>query len=122
MLIHCKTCKRRNINTVDKLVCGRLTFAFGSALVHPPKQSQQKHHTTKRSKHSITQNIYFHLFSIFLLLTRAVFGRPAKKLLCGERRGLQLFCGRLILALSSALVPQILSCLVCMEDSYLISA
>ena len=31
--------------------------------------------------------------------------------------GLQLVCGRPILALSSALVPQTLSCLVCVEDS-----
>ena len=31
--------------------------------------------------------------------------------------GLQLVCGRPTLALSSALVPQILSCLVCVEDS-----
>ena len=30
---------------------------------------------------------------------------------------LQLVCGRPTLALSSALVPQTLSCLVCMEDS-----
>ena len=31
--------------------------------------------------------------------------------------GLQLVCGRPTLALSSALVPQTLSCPVCMEDS-----
>ena len=31
--------------------------------------------------------------------------------------GLQLVCGRPTLALSSALVPQTLSCLVCVEDS-----
>ena len=31
--------------------------------------------------------------------------------------GLQLVCGRPTLALNSALVPQTLSCLVCMEDS-----
>ena len=31
--------------------------------------------------------------------------------------GLQLVCGRATLALSSALVPQSLSCLVCVEDS-----
>ena len=30
--------------------------------------------------------------------------------------GLQLVCGRPTLALSSALVPQTLSCLVCVED------
>ena len=36
--------------------------------------------------------------------------------------GLQLVCGRPTLALSSALVPQTLSCLVCVEDSYLINA
>ena len=43
----------------------------------------------------------------------AALGRPAMKLL-GE---LQLGCGRPTLALSSALVPQTLSCLVCVEDS-----
>ena len=42
-------------------------------------------------------------------------GRPAMKLLGGG--GLQLVCGRPTLALSSALVPQTLGCLVCMEDS-----
>ena len=31
--------------------------------------------------------------------------------------GLKLVCGRPTLALSSALVPQTLNCLVCMEDS-----
>ena len=31
--------------------------------------------------------------------------------------GLQLVCGRPTLALSSALVPQTLTCLVCVEDS-----
>ena len=31
--------------------------------------------------------------------------------------GLQLVCGRSTLALSSALIPQTLSCLVCVEDS-----
>ena len=35
--------------------------------------------------------------------------------------GLQLVSGRPTLALSSALVPQTLSCLVCVEDSLLIS-
>ena len=37
-------------------------------------------------------------------------------------RGFQLVCGRPTLALSSALVPQTLSCLVCVEDSELINA
>ena len=36
--------------------------------------------------------------------------------------GLQLVCGRPTLALRSAMVPQTLSCLVCVEDSYLINA
>ena len=45
---------------------------------------------------------------------RAALGRQAIKLLEG---GLQLVCGRLTLGLSSALVAQTLSCLVCMEDS-----
>ena len=35
----------------------------------------------------------------------------------GGGGGLQLLCGRSTLALISALVPQTLSCLVCMEDS-----
>ena len=46
----------------------------------------------------------------------AALGRPAMKLLAGGG-GLQLVCGRPTLALSSALVPQKLSCLVCVEDS-----
>ena len=44
---------------------------------------------------------------------RAALGRPAIKI----TGGLQLVCGRPTLALSSALVPQTLSCLVCVEDS-----
>ena len=51
----------------------------------------------------------------------AAFGRPEMKLLGGgggvEEGGLQLVCGRPTLVLSSALVPQALSCLVCVEDS-----
>ena len=51
----------------------------------------------------------------------AALGRPAMKLLGGGGGGggggLQLVCGRPNLALSSALVPQTLSCLVCVEDS-----
>ena len=43
----------------------------------------------------------------------AALGRPAIKI----TGGLQLVCGRPTLALSSALVPQTLTCLVCMEDS-----
>ena len=35
----------------------------------------------------------------------------------GGGEGLQLVCGRPILALSSTLVPQTLSCSVCVEDS-----
>ena len=45
----------------------------------------------------------------------AALGRPAMKLLGGG--GLQIVFGRPTLALSSALVPQTLSCLVCVEDS-----
>ena len=54
----------------------------------------------------------------------AALGRPTMKLLGGGGGGggLQLVCGRLTLALSSALVPRTLSCLVCVEDSYLINA
>ena len=40
------------------------------------------------------------------------------KLLGGGGGGLQLVCGRSTLALSTALVPQTLSCLVCVEDPY----
>ena len=52
----------------------------------------------------------------------AALRRPAMKLLRGGgggggRGGLQLVCGRPTLALNSALVPQTLSCLVCVEDS-----
>ena len=50
----------------------------------------------------------------------AALGRPAMKLLGGGGGGggeLQLVCGRPTLALSSALVPQTLSCLVFVEDS-----
>ena len=36
--------------------------------------------------------------------------------------GLQLVCGRTTLALSAALVPQTLSCSVCVEDFLLINA
>ena len=43
----------------------------------------------------------------------AALGRPAIKI----TGGLQLVCGRPTLALSSALVPQTLSCLVCVEGS-----
>ena len=45
---------------------------------------------------------------------KAPLGRTAMKLLGG---GLQPVCDRPTLALSSALVPQTLSCLVCQEDS-----
>ena len=80
---------------------------------------------------SLTFNNYFCLF-LYLYITwitinnnaphlkspknqnrRAALGRPAIKII----GGLQLVCGRPTLALSSALVPQTLSCLVCMEDS-----
>ena len=51
----------------------------------------------------------------------AALERPSMKLL-GGGGGLQLVCGRSTLALSSALVPLTLSCLVFVEDSWLISA
>ena len=79
---------------------------------------------------SLTFNNYFYLF-LYLYITRittnnnapnlkspknqnrrAALGRPAIKLTVG----LQLNCGRPTLALSSALVPQILSCLVCVAQ------
>ena len=54
---------------------------------------------------------------------RAALGRRAMKLLGGGGGGgLQLVCGRPTLALSSALVPQTLNCLVCVEDSQRIGA
>ena len=51
-----------------QLVCGRLTLALGSALVHQTKQLQQKHHITKQEQttksNQNTQQL-FYLFSIF---------------------------------------------------------
>ena len=80
---------------------------------------------------SPTFNNYFYLF-LYLYITRitinnnaphlkspknqnrrAALGRPAIKI----TGGLQLVCGRPTLALSSALVSQTFSCLVCVEDS-----
>ena len=80
---------------------------------------------------SLPFNNYFYLF-LYLSITRitinnnaphlkspknqnrtAALGWPAIKI----TEGLQLVCGRPTLALSSALVPHILSCLVCVEDS-----
>ena len=80
---------------------------------------------------SQTFNNYFYLF-LYLYITwittnynaphlkspknqnrRAALGWPAIKI----TGGLQLVCGQPTLALSSALVPQTLSCLVCVEDS-----
>ena len=85
----------------------------------------------RRSPVSLTFNNYFYLF-LYLYITwitinnnaphlkspknqnrRRALGRPAIKI----TGGLQLVCGRPTLALSSALVPQTLSCLVCVEDS-----
>ena len=82
---------------------------------------------------SLTFNNYVYLF-LYLYITwittnnnaphlkspknqsrRAALGRPAIKITGGG--GLQLVFGRPTLALSSALVPQTLSCLVCVEDS-----
>ena len=48
---------------------------------------------------------------------RAALGRPVMKLLGEGGGGLELVYGRPTLALSSALVTQTLSCLVCVEDS-----
>ena len=45
----------------------------------------------------------------------AALGRPAIEIIGGG--GLQLVCSRPTLALSSALIPQTLSCSVCVEDS-----
>ena len=53
-----------------------------------------------------------HLKSPKIQNRRAALGRPAIKI----TGGLQLVCGRPTLALSSALVPQTHSCLVCVED------
>ena len=64
---------------------------------------------------NLTFNNYFypHLKSPKNQNRRAALGRPAIKI----TGGLQLVCGRPTLALSSALVPQTLRCLVCVEDS-----
>ena len=89
---------------------------------------------------SLTLNNYFDLF-LYLHITRIIINnnaphlkspknqnrraalrRPAMKLLGGGGGWLQLVCGRPALALSSVLVPRTLSCLVCLEDSYLIRA
>ena len=56
-------------------------------------------------------------FLIFLCVFLWLKPRPAIKI----TGGLQLVCGRPTLALSSALVPQTHSCLVCVED-FLINA
>ena len=79
---------------------------------------------------SLTFNNYFYLF-LYVYITwittnnashlkspknqsrRAALGRPPTKI----TGGLQLVFGRPTLALSSAQVPQTLSCLVCVEDS-----
>ena len=80
---------------------------------------------------SLTFNHYFYLF-LYLYTTRITINNntPHLKLPKNQHRraalgqpvieflgGLQLVCGRPTLALSSALVPQTLSCLVCVEDS-----
>ena len=65
---------------------------------------------------TINNNAPPHLTSPNHQKRRAALGRPAMKLL-GWGGGLQLVCGGPTLALSSALVPQTLSCLVCVEDS-----
>ena len=62
---------------------------------------------------SLTFNNYFYLKSPKKQSRRAALGRPAIKI----TGGLQLVFGRPTLALSSALVPQTPSCLVCVEDS-----
>ena len=80
---------------------------------------------------SLTFNNYFYLF-LYLYITlitinnnaphlkspkkqnrEAALGRPAIKI----TGGLQLVCGRPTLALNCALIPQTLSCLICVEDS-----
>ena len=80
---------------------------------------------------SLTINIYFHLF-LYLYITIITInnGTPHLKSLKSQKQksrlgtasnkiagGLQLVFGRSTLALSSALVPQTLSCSVCVEDS-----
>ena len=92
----------------------------------------------KWSPASLTFNNYFTIF-IFLYLyitritinnnaphlksqknqkRRAALGRPAMQFYVAGAGGggLQLVCGRPTLAPSSALVPQTLNCLVCVED------
>ena len=68
------------------------------------------------NKHSL-RHLAPHLKSPKNQNRRADLGQPAIKMTGGGGWGLQLVCGRPTLALSSALVPPTLSCLVCVEDS-----
>ena len=89
----------------------------------------------RRSPASLTFNNYFYLF-LYLYITRITINNNAPHLKSPKNQkqksrlgtasnknywGLQLVCVRPTLALSSALVPQTLSCLVCVEDSLLIN-
>ena len=119
-----------------ELVCGRPTLALSSALVHRrnnfEQQKQNEKSTSKKQSGQLDWRTGGHnarntcktdttamkrAMKINKIKRRqsrsAALGRPAIKLL----GGLQLVCCRPTLALSSALVPQTLSCLVCREDS-----
>ena len=86
----------------------------------------------RRTPACLTINIYFYLF-LYLYITKKndkkrhttskITKEPKQKSHIGTSRtksaggGLQLVCGRLTLAISSAMVPQTLSCSVCVEGS-----
>ena len=122
-----------------KHVVGKKKTAQKDTIIDITSDSQVHSNFPYRwSPASLTFNNYFYLF-LYLYITwitinnnaphlkspknqnrRAALGRPAIKI-TGR---LRLVCGRPTLALSSALVHQTLSCLVCLclEDSYLITA
>ena len=85
--------------TMQQLVCGRPTVTLGFALLHQTKQIQIITLQT-RTNHSKTLNMYFTYFSNSFIIKhdRQQSGLPT-------------------LALSSSLVPQVLSFSVCVEDT-----
>ena len=121
--------------TPSKASRGKRT-AQKDTIIDTTSDSQVNSNVPQRwSPASLLFNNYFYLF-LYLYITRitinnntphqkspknqnrrAALGRPAIKLHGGRGGRVQLVCGRPTLALSSALAPQTLSCLVCVEDS-----